>query len=298
MGRYIDPRTDFGFKRLFGQEDSKDILRQFLFDVLALSHPIVELTYIPLEQLPATAADRRGIYDVYCVDSVGRRFIVEMQQSHQQQIKERMLFYSTFAITYQSQRGADWQFNLLPVYCIAILDFTMVDNDKRHLRRVQLMDTEEKTIFYEKLTFVYIELAKFKRDLVEDLSPADKWVYLLKHLPALQNIPAELAAEPFQQAFAIAEEAALSEEERWLYEGSLKDARDFNAALSSAISRGMAQGIAQGVAQGVAQGRTEGERAKEVEIVRTMLARGVDPQQISQFTGIAEEVVQEIVNQG
>lgn len=242
MGRYIDVRTDFGFKRLFGQEESKDILKQFLFDVLSLPHPIAELTYIPLEQLPATLADRRGVYDVYCVDSMEQRFIVEMQQTNQRQIKERMLFYSTFAITYQSQRGADWQFNLLPVYCIAILDFTVVDDDKRYLRRVQLMDTAEKTRFYDKLTFVYIELAKFKRDLTAELSPADKWVYLLKYLPELQNIPAELATEPFQQAFAIAEEAALSQEDRWLYEGSLKEAHDFNAALSTAIATGLSRG--------------------------------------------------------
>lgn len=151
MTRYIDPRTDFGFKRLFGQEDNKDILRQFLFDVLLLPHPIAELSYIPAEQLPASPAERRGIYDVYCIDTMGRRFIVEMQQGLQANIKERALYYSTFAITYQAQRGADWQFNLLPVYCIVILDFIMVDDDPRHLRRIELLDTETKTPFYDKL---------------------------------------------------------------------------------------------------------------------------------------------------
>jgi predicted transposase/invertase (TIGR01784 family) len=179
MGRYIDPRTDFGFKRLFGQEDSKDILRQFLFDVLALPHPIQELTFIPPEQLPRSPEDRRGIYDVYCVDTMGRRFIVEMQQGLQVNIKERALYYSTFAVTYQAQRGADWQFNLLPVYCIAILDFVMMDNDARHVRRIELLDIETKAVFYEKLTFVFIELAKFDRPLPE-ASPADKWVYLCR----------------------------------------------------------------------------------------------------------------------
>ena len=66
MARYIDPKTDFGFKRLFAQEDSKDILRQFLFDMLQLEHPIQELTYIPNEQLPRSADERVGVYDVYC----------------------------------------------------------------------------------------------------------------------------------------------------------------------------------------------------------------------------------------
>ena len=77
MARYIDPKTDFGFKRLFAQEDSKDILKQFLFDVLPLTHPIQELSYIPNEQLPQSADERVGVYDVYCTDVLGQRFIVE-----------------------------------------------------------------------------------------------------------------------------------------------------------------------------------------------------------------------------
>lgn len=263
MGRFIDLRTDFGFKRLFGQEDSKDILAQFLFDVLALPHPIQELSFIPPEQLPRSPEDRRGIYDVYCVDTMVRRFIVEMQQGHQVNIKERALFYSTFAITYQAQRGADWQFNLLPVYCIAILDFVLIDDDTRYLRRIELLDVETKETFYEKFTLVFIELAKFNRPLSET-SPVDKWIYLLKYMPELQSIPAELAQEPFTTAFAVAEEAALSPEERWLYEGSLKQARDINARLASAC------------------------RDERIAIARSMLARGLEPQLILELTGLSE----------
>lgn len=281
MGRYIDPRTDFGFKRLFGQEDSKGILKQFLFDMLALPHPIQDLTFIPAEQLPQTSEGRRGIYDVYCVDSMGRRFIVEMQQGHQLNIKERALYYSTFAITYQAQRGADWQFNLLPVYCLVILNFTLVDEDKDYLRRVQLMETSDKTIFYDKLTFVFVELAKFNRPLPE-ATPADKWIYLLKHMPELQQIPAELVNEPFSQAFAIAEETALSEEERWLYEGSLKQARDMNAKLASAVERGLAEGRAEG--------RAEEKRA----MAHGMLERGVDVTLIKEVTGLSETEIESL----
>jgi predicted transposase/invertase (TIGR01784 family) len=115
MGRYIDPRTDFGFKRLFGGEESKEILKQFLFDILQLAHPIQEITYVPQEQLPASPQERRGIYDVYCIDSSGQRFVVEMQRQLPANIKDRSLYYSTFAITSQAQRGVEWQFALLPV---------------------------------------------------------------------------------------------------------------------------------------------------------------------------------------
>lgn len=289
MGRYIDPRTDFGFKRLFGQEDSKEILKQFLFDVLRLPYPIVELTYIPLEQLPKSAMERRGIYDVYCVDSMGQRFIVEMQQADQEHVKERALYYSTFALTYQAQRGADWQFNLLPVYCILILDFTLIDEDKTYLRYIQLCDTDKHTVFYNKLTFVYIELVKFKQPLA-NLSPAEKWLYLLRHMPELQQIPAELASEPFTQAFAIAEEAALSPEDRWVYEGSLKQARIFNAQLSAAEAKGLERGIEKGLEKGIEKGRL----AEKVAIARSLLQSGLERQMILNATGLTEAELNEL----
>ncbi len=324
MGRYIDPRTDFGFKRIFGQEDSKDILKQFLFDVLALPHPIAELSYIPVEQLPASPEDRRGIYDVYCVDAIGRRFIVEMQQGHQINIKERALYYSTFTVTYQAQKGADWQFNLLPVYCIAVLDFLIMDNDKQYLRRIQLMDTQTKTIFYDKLTFVFIELLKFDRAL-DQLNSADKWVYLLKYMPELQNIPAELAGEPFTKAFSIAEEAALSSEERWLYEGSLKQARVFNAQLTAAretglkegheeglkegleeglkegrekgLEEGLKEGLEEGLKEGLKEGLEEGRRKRNFEIARIMIAQSFDTKAIMVVTELSEADLSTLVEQ-
>jgi predicted transposase/invertase (TIGR01784 family) len=210
---------------------------------------------------------------------MGNRFIVEMQQGDQANVKERALYYSTFAITYQAQRGADWQFNLLPVYCILILDFTLMAQDDTYLRYVQLYDTKSKEVFYNKLTFVYIELVKFKQPL-QNLSPADKWIYLLRHLPELQQIPAELASEPFSKAFEIAEEAALSSEDRWVYEGSLKQARIFNAQLTAATEKGMALGVAQGVAQG--------RRAEKIEIARSLRQRGLSTQAILEVTGLAE----------
>lgn len=297
MPRYIDLRTDFGFKRLFGQEDSKDILKQFLVDILALPYPIAELTYIPVEQLPASPAERRGIYDVYCVDTMGQRFIVEMQQVRQLHIKERALYYSTFAITYQAQRGADWQFNLLPVYCIAILDFTFIEeelDDQRYYRQVQLADSATGKVFYDKLTFVYIELPKFNQPLA-DATAADKWIYLLKHLPELQQIPAELAAEPFTDAFAIAEEAALSPEERYYYEGSLKQARIANAELAAAredaIKEGREQGLKEGLEAGLKEGLEAGREAQAIAIARAMLDRGLDSAEIAALTGISAALI-------
>ena len=282
MTRYIDPKTDFGFKRLFGQEDSKNILKEFLFDVLNLAYPIQELTYIPPEQLPASPEDRSGIYDVYCVDAVGQRFIVEMQRGWQIYIKDRVLYYVTFPIIHQAQKGAEWRFELLPIYCIAILDFAL-DDDPQYLRRVQLSDTTTKAVFYDKLTFVYIELPKFQQSITQLSTDADRWIYLLKHMPELQDIPKELAEGSFTQAFAIAREAALSPEERLQYEISLKLARDRFATLEGAHIKGLEEGREEGLKQGLQQGR--------LDIARSMLARGFDVAIIAQLTELSVETI-------
>ncbi len=276
MSRYIDPKTDFGFKRLFAQEDSKDILKQFLFDVLKLTHPIEELTYIPNEQLPQGADERIGVYDVYCKDVIGQRFIVEMQRANQTFIRDRVLYYSTFPIIHQAKKGTSWQFELMPIYCIAIVNFS-IDTDGGYLRRVQLMDTNAKTVFYDKLSYVYIELPKFDKAIHEVSSEADKWIYLLKNMPELQDIPAELANEPFTHAFEMAEQSALSPRERLLYEASLKSARDTYAEIMTARQEGREEGREEGI--------EEGRRT----IARSMFTRGLDIKLIAELTELPED---------
>jgi predicted transposase/invertase (TIGR01784 family) len=295
--RYIDPTTDFGFKRLFGREDSREILKQFLFDVLELPHPIRELTFLPAEQLPPVPDDRTSIFDIYCTDERGQRFIVEMQRNWQMYFKERTLYYSTFPITQQVEKGP-WEYDLLPVYCLSIANFR-IDDDARYLRRAQLMDIETGSVFYDKLTYVFIELPKFNRPLNEITTAADYWVYLLKRLPELQAIPAELARPPFTTAFGIAEAAALSPAERWAYEASLKHARDDRATLQSAIWKGLTegrqQGLEEGRQQGLEEGRQEGlqEGRQEAKyaIARAMLAKGLDVAVVAELTGLTPEEI-------
>lgn len=282
MSRYIDPKTDFGFKRLFAQEDSKDILKQFLCDVLKLTHPIEELTYIPNEQLPQGADERIGVYDVYCKDVVGQRFIVEMQRANQTFIRDRVLYYSTFPIIHQAKKGTSWQFELLPIYCIAIVNFT-IDTGTAYLRRVQLMDTDAKTVFYDKLTYVYIELPRFGKAIHEVSSEADKWIYLLKNMPELQDIPAELANEPFTHAFEMAEQSALSPPERLLYEASLKSARDAYAEIITARQEGREEGREEGI--------EESRRA----IARSMFVRGLNIKLIAELTELTEDELRNLL---
>ncbi len=264
--RYIDPTTDFGFKRLFGEEDSKEILKAFLDAILELPHPIADLNYIPTEQRPASADERAGIYDVYGVDTEGQRFIVEMQRGRQIHVKERSLYYATFPITQQVQRGEVlYLYRLLPIYVITVLNFGL-DSDPRHRRRIQLCDVATGQPFYTGLTFVYIELPKFQTTLDPSLSLADKWMYMLRNLPALMDIPSELDQMPFTEVFRRAEEAALSPAERERYERSRKETLDEQGRIITAHQEGRAEGI--------------------LSIARQMLADGEDRAKIARYTGL------------
>jgi predicted transposase/invertase (TIGR01784 family) len=258
-----------------------------------LQHPIQELTYIPNEQLPQTADERIGVYDVYCTDIVGHRFMVEMQRGYQTFIRDRVLYYSTFPIIHQAKKGTTWHFELLPIYCIAILNFA-IDTETEYLRRVQLMDTQAKRVFYEKLTYVYIELPKFDKQAGELTEAADRWVYLLKYMPELQDIPAELAQEPFPHAFAMAAEAALSPRERMLYEVSLKSARDAYAEIMSARQKGLEEGIEEGRQEGRQEGIEEGRQEEKKATAHAMRALGLATALISQVTGLTVDEIERL----
>ncbi len=121
--KYISPFTDFRFKKLFGTEPNKDLLIDFLNTLLGKEiGQIVNLTYLPKEQLPAIADDRKAIFDIYCENETGEKFIVEIQKAKQNYFKERSIYYSIFPIQQQAEKG-NWNFKLKAVYTIGILDF-------------------------------------------------------------------------------------------------------------------------------------------------------------------------------
>ena len=136
--KYINPFTDYGFKKLFGEEPNKDLLLDFLNELLKEEQgQIVDLTYLKTEQLGATEVDRKAIFDLYCENEKGEKFIVELQKSKQNFFKDRSLYYSTFPIREQAKR-ADWNFELKAIYTIGILDFVF-DEDKNDTSNLNVL---------------------------------------------------------------------------------------------------------------------------------------------------------------
>jgi len=235
--KYINPFTDYGFKRLFGEEPNKDILLDFLNELLKEEEgQITSLQYKKNEHLD-TDLNRRAIFDIYCQNEKGERFIVELQKTKQNFFKDRTVYYSTFPIQEQAQTGSEWNYQLKAVYTIAILDFVF-DEDKHEpdklLYKVKLTDIDTCTVFYDKLTFVYLEMPKFKKTVDELETHFDKWLFVLRNLNRLDRIPDKLKEEVFMKVFEVAEIAKFTPEQRISYQDSLKYYRDLKNSLDTA----------------------------------------------------------------
>ena len=190
--KYICPFTDFGFKKLFGTELNKDILIDFLNELLRKeTGEIIALNYLSTEQLGRSIDTRKAIYDIYCESATGEKFIVEMQKARQSYFKDRSVYYSTFPIQQQAQKG-DWNFKLDAVYTIGILDFVFdedKDDQEVYHHEVQLFNKSTQKVFYDKLTYIYLEMPKFSKTEEQLTSHFDKWLYVLKNLGDLTDRP-------------------------------------------------------------------------------------------------------------
>jgi predicted transposase/invertase (TIGR01784 family) len=157
--RFVNPFTDFGFKKLFGEEASKNPLCDFLNSLLPENNNIIALSFRNTEHLGQTENNSKAVYDIYCENSNGEKFIVELQKAERNFFKDRTIYYSTFPIQEQAEKG-EWNYKLNAVYCIGILDFTFDDYESEPERSevvhtVQLKDQNNK-LFFDKLKYVYL----------------------------------------------------------------------------------------------------------------------------------------------
>lgn len=234
--RYINPYTDFGFKKLFGTELNKDLLISFLNALFDGKQVIADVRYMNSEHLGTYSGERRAIFDVYCENEQGEKFIVEMQNVYQQFFKDRSVFYSTFPIREQASQG-DWNFELKSVYTIGILNFVFPEDEYSEdclFHEVKLMDTDDKHVFFDKLTFMYLEMPKFNKTEDELVTMLDKWLFVLRNLSRLMERPAALQERIFTRLFEQAEIAKFSPEDQRQYEDSIKAYRDINNAINTA----------------------------------------------------------------
>ena len=274
--RYISLLTDFGFKRIFGTKPNKDLLINFLNSLFDGFQVIKDVKYLNSEHVGDVFAERKAIFDVYCENEHGEKFIVEMQNAY-------------FPIREQAPKGAEWNFKLEHVYTVALLNFDLEEEafDKNDINHdVGLLDKKTFKVFNDKLSFKYVEIAKFNKTEEELDTLYDKWLYVLKNLSRLDKRPAALKEKVFTKLFEEAEIAKFTSKELKEYEDSLKAYRDVKNSIDTALEKGREEGMAKGMAKGMEK--------EKIATARRLLSMGLSEEQVSTATELPQEEIHKL----
>ena len=291
MGRFINPFTDMGFKRIFGQEVNKNLLIDFLNDLLEGEKRIIDITFLDKEQLGTSVDDRSCIYDIYCENENGERFIVEIQNRGHRNFKERAIYYLSRAIANQGQKGPSWMFDLKAVYGVFFMNFHLDGRRQARFRTdIDLRDMRTNEPFSDKMRFIFLDLPAFTKDEETCETDFERWIYVLKNMEILQRMPFKARKSVFEELEKIADISALSKEDQEKYEHIIKVYRDNLVTEQWAIE----QGFKKRHEKGIEKGRKEGIEIERLKNARGMKAAGIAPELIAQITGLSPEEIQEL----
>lgn len=276
---FIDPLCGFGFKKLFLNKSK--ILKDFLNAVLKLQVPIAEIIFIATEQLGELKDDRKSVFDIHCRDEQSNYFIIEIQRLKEEFFRDRSVYYSTFPIRSQGEKGK-WNYQLKKTYTICILDFSFDDtHPDRLFHEVKLVETGTLKVFSESLTLLYVELPKFKKLLHQLITREDMWLYVLTNMSELKEMPLSLADDPiFKEVFMDARKAHLTELELQAYYASKKAEWDEYAIKETAMKEGTLIGIA------------EGEENSKKKVATLMKLDNEPVEKIMKYTGLSAKEIE------
>ena len=301
--RYLNLLTDFGFHKIFGNESNKDLLIDFLNQVIKEEGLIANIQIQPPECFGNLKTDRRAVFDIFCTTENGEYFIVEMQKAKQVFFRDRSIFYASLPIQQQAKKGI-WNFHLKKVYFVAILDFILFDeceDDKEQIvEYVCLMRESTKTIFSNKLKFAFIELPKFRKTEEELETHFDKWLYILKNLPNLKNRPKSVKGEIFDKVFELVDMKQLTLKDMGRYRKSVADYYDVQLCMDCAREEGREE-VRKSVADyhdvqlcmdcAREEGREKGHREGVETVIQKCLQKNMAIEDIIFITGFSKEQI-------
>ena len=264
--KFIDPRIDFAFKKIFGNENAKEVLISFLESLLGLEgdRRIVELTILDPYLAPKIRAMKHSVLDVKCWDHRGVSYIVEMQVQKVAAFLKRIQYNAAKAYAHQIERSEEYP-KLNQVIAITITDFSLFDGFDHCVSRHESRETITGETYLQDILHFFIELPKFKRSLQELDGVLDLWIYFIRYAGSLQEIPEKLQGVPFAHAFEMAMVANMTPEEWELYD---------NAGIAIADARGAIElGRQEGKEEGRDEGIQIGEQKGEAKILTRLLQR-------------------------
>ena len=294
MARFIDPRVDWAFKRIFGSEDTKECLITFLNGLFEDELVIKDVTFAKTEKLGLRPDDRGVVFDVYCVTNEGKHVIVEMQKKEQEYFADRALYYTARAIVQQGIRGI-WDYHLAPVYTVCFMDFVSQSPILKEFRTdLVLTDLQTRQQVSDRMRIVYLQLPLFdKHTEAECMDIFDCWIYIVKNMNMFEQMPFSEKYPVFRKLAEIGDLRKLSREELELYDEDIKNMRDIYATRKFDEKKGMEIGMAKGRAEG----RAEGMEKEKLATARRLLSMGLSEEQVSTATELPLEEIQKMKEQ-
>jgi len=294
--KFVDPKNDIAFRKIFGTNQKKEILISFLNAVLAFEGDkrILDLTIQNPYQSPQTEDLKNTILDIKAVNEAGEEFIVEMQKKNLGDFAKRSLYYTSKAYVNQLEKNVGYSL-LKKVYFVGIVDFILFDN-QNYISKHMMINQENGKQDIKDFELYFIELQKFNIDIKKLNTILDKWVYFIKNASNLECVPDEFSQNyEIKEAFDIAEEHCWNKDELDAYTKIRMKIMDDINALETATKIGLEKGIEIGVEQGKVEGKLEGEKQAKIEMAKNSLAIGLDIKTVAKLTSLSESEIEEII---
>jgi predicted transposase/invertase (TIGR01784 family) len=316
LSKFLDPKNDVAFKKIFGTEKNKDILIHFLNDMLLFKEksPIEDVTFLKTNQDPETAASKTSIVDILCKDKQGHTYIVEMQVATEKGFEKRAQYYASKAYISQMHNGGKYH-TLQEVIFLAISNFIMFPNKNVYKSDHVILDKESLENDLKGFSFTFLELPKFKKDIDHLSNMVEKWAYFFKHAEAtseedLQKLIAhdhimeraykELNRLSWNETDLLTYDQA--EKYAWIYQASMEQKLDEGEKIGIkkgekiGIEKGEKIGIEKGEKIGIEKGEKigieKGKKAALLEVAKSMLEQGLKIETIEAITGLSKEEIE------
>ena len=275
--RYLDPGNDIAFKKLFNKEDHKSLLISYLNAILELEgrRKIKSIEFLPQEQIPLNKESKTSILDVRCTDERNYQYIVEMQNKKVPEFVKRIQYYTAHNYVSQAKKGSN-HLELKPVILLATLKHEIFPDKEKYISYHKTLDIHTYENDLEDLSYVFVELPKFLKEESELETIQDKWIYFFKNWNKTKEIPSQINEPELIEAYKIMEEYNWSREE-------------IDAYIKTNLAFTEEQEARRKERE---EGREEGEKAKALEIAKTLLQNEMSPIQVAEMTKLSLEEVQ------
>ncbi len=304
--KFLDVKTDYAFKKVFGSTENKEILIEFLNSIIDLDHKIADLTIVDPYNIPMLKGMKDTFVDVKAILEDRSKVIIEMQVLNHKSFEQRVLY--NMAKNYADQLDKSDKYHLLnPVIAITITDFVMFEDIQNYISYFKLIEKQAFIEYSDDIELIFIELPKFNRSLHELKTVQEKYIYFIKNAESLEYVPKEL--ENLKKAFAIANEANLTKEELELQykrkefisiqKLAIEKAKEdglqmgLEKGLEQGLEQGLEKGLEQGLEKGLEQGLEQGKKKKALEIARNLLDI-LDNETIADKTGLDVEQIRRL----